>query len=200
MRKIAVLLSVLAGIFVFLGSVGCAGSKKYDVKFIVDGEVYKSVGTNGDDEIKLPKNPTLGDKVFEGWFVDNGTFKVEFTSTYLIENPTVKDFNVYAKFKNTHKHYYEINYVKKTCTTGGYKEFKCSCGNTYQAEHELALGHALGLYKEVKSATCISDGSEIAVCLREGCNHSVTRVIPKSNKLHSYNEENKCTYCGDTLE
>ena len=199
MRKISLLFfTVILSVFLMFSTIGCGEDKKYDVKFLVDGEVYESIGNDGDEEIELPKTPTLGDLEFEGWFVDNGTFKVPFTSTYLIENPIVKDLNVYAKFKSYHNHYYDIEYIAKTCTTGGYKKYTCSCGSTYKSATEKELGHALGLYKEEIAPTCKTEGLERAACLRDGCTYSVTRVIPVSSNAHSFGEDDKCIHCGET--
>jgi hypothetical protein len=199
MRKITLLLfTIILSVSLLFGATACGEDKKYDVNFIVDGDVYKTIGTDGDEEISLPKNPTLGNHEFEGWFIDNGTFLVKFTTTYLLDNPITKDLNVYAKFKDMHVHHYEITYVPKTCTSGGHKEFKCLCGHEYIGEQQLPLGHALSLYQTVLEPTCITEGEEKAVCLRQGCTHSVTRKIPASQYKHQYGEDNKCTICGET--
>lgn len=53
-------LAITANLFV-----GC-GKVDFKLDFIVDGEVYDTMSTNGKEAIKLPDNPTNDGYVFDG--------------------------------------------------------------------------------------------------------------------------------------
>ena len=53
-------LAISASLFV-----GC-GKVDFKLNFIVDGEVYDTISTNGKEAIKLPDNPTKDGYVFDG--------------------------------------------------------------------------------------------------------------------------------------
>ena len=62
------LISTLA--FVFSS---CNNSVSFNVNFMVDGEVYNTVSTEGKETITIPENPTKEGYTFDGWYWDNET-------------------------------------------------------------------------------------------------------------------------------
>ena len=49
--------------------VGC-GKVDFKLNFVVDGEVYATISTNGEESIKLPANPEKEGYIFDGWYWD----------------------------------------------------------------------------------------------------------------------------------
>lgn len=76
---------------------GCSRFK-FEINFIVNGEIYETVGTNGNDIIKMPEDPVKEDFFFEGWYWDEGTWEKSFTANSLLDAPLSSDMNVYAYF------------------------------------------------------------------------------------------------------
>ena len=74
----------------------CSGVS-FKIDFIVDGEIYDSLDTNGSEVIKLPANPTKEGYDFAGWYWDDITFTRPFTANSLLEAPLTGDMKVYAK-------------------------------------------------------------------------------------------------------
>ena len=58
---------------------GCNQTVKFDVNFIVDGEIYRTVGTSGNETIMIPENPTKDGYTFDGWYWDDGEWQKPFT-------------------------------------------------------------------------------------------------------------------------
>lgn len=82
-----------------------------------------------------------------------------------------------------------------TCTTAGYKEYRCSlCGETYRTSTGMATGHEPKLtYPEtVTAATCTSSGVAKQRCAV--CGEEYTVTLPK--KEHNY-VDHICTFCGE---
>ena len=78
--------------------VGC-GKVDSKLNFVVDGEVYATISTNGEESIKLPANPEKEGYVFDGWYWDNEVWKKPFTANSLLDTPLSSDMSVYAKFE-----------------------------------------------------------------------------------------------------
>ncbi|HBK02109.1 MAG TPA: hypothetical protein DDY77_03665 [Clostridiales bacterium] len=78
--------------------VGC-GKVDFKLNFVVDGEVYATISTNGKEAIKLPANPEKEGYVFDGWYWDNEVWKKPFTANSLLDTPLSSDMSVYAKFE-----------------------------------------------------------------------------------------------------
>ncbi len=67
------------------------------VTFMLDEqEVYKVVDLESGDEVKLPEEPTKDGFVFDGWYLDKGTWEKQFFGK--IEDPTVLAIVVYVKW------------------------------------------------------------------------------------------------------
>ena len=92
-------LFLLSAIFV-LGHFACGGVE-FKINFIVDGEVYTVVNTNGAETVKMPDNPEKEDYAFDGWFWDKDIWQKPFTANSILDAPLSSDINVYAKWTFT---------------------------------------------------------------------------------------------------
>ena len=92
---IAVIVSVFCGLFVF----SACKKVEFKVNFVVDGAVYATLNTNGNETVKMPKNPTKTEYEFDGWYWDKDTWQTPFTANSLLDAPLSSDMNVYCKWK-----------------------------------------------------------------------------------------------------
>lgn len=83
---------------IFVLAIFClsACNKKNKINFIVDGNVYHTIETAGNEEVFLPQNPSKAGYKFEGWFYD-GLIE-QFAVDCLKNKPLEEDVNIYAKF------------------------------------------------------------------------------------------------------
>ncbi|MBQ3571949.1 MAG: InlB B-repeat-containing protein [Clostridia bacterium] len=95
MKKIKMLLVTIC-LLTFCFSIACS-KVNFAVYFMVDGEEYAVVNTNG-AEISMPKNPEKEDYVFDGWYWDDGVWQVPFTLESLAKTSLSDKMCVYAKF------------------------------------------------------------------------------------------------------
>ena len=78
----------------------CEKSKvEFKVNFVVNGEIYATLNTSGEEIIKMPENPTKDDYEFDGWYWDKDTWQTPFTANSLLDAPLSSDMNVYCKWK-----------------------------------------------------------------------------------------------------
>lgn len=75
----------------------CKGIK-IGINFIVDGESYYQIETNGEEEITMPDPPEKEGYVFKGWFFDENIWQEQFTIFSLINRPLDSVIDVYAYF------------------------------------------------------------------------------------------------------
>jgi len=76
-------------------------NQEYYVRFYEDSNSWtacSSVKTKGNERIELPENPTKKGYVFDGWYVDQGTWQDKFTEDYLLNKKLDRDLKVYAKW------------------------------------------------------------------------------------------------------
>ncbi len=85
-----------------------------------------------------------------------------------------------------HRHDYSTNVTSPTCTEQGYTTYTCACGEYYQSDYANALGHLFTAYKSNNDATQSKDGTETAICDRNGCNTRDTRTDPGSILVHTH--------------
>ena len=172
---------ILALLMVFctIGFVACG--VEFKINFIVDGEIYATVNTNGAETIKMPDNPTKEDYTFDGWYWDKDTWEKPFTANSLLDAPLSSDMSVYAKFKSNHIHDYTETIIKEpTCTEKGEKLFTCACGDTYTAEID-ALGHT--------PATAVEENRQEPKCEVKGSYDIVVYCKVCGAKLSSEHKE-----------
>lgn len=84
-----------------------------------------------------------------------------------------------------HEHDYVESAVKPTCTTGGYYEYTCACGDSYKGETLAALGHNWSHWVVTKEATTEATGTMERSC--DTCGEVETDTIPKKDpEVHQH--------------
>ena len=96
-NKIRSLLALVLCLSMFLSLFGC-GSVEFEVDFVVAGEVYATIKTNGNETIRIPADPTKEGYIFAGWFWDYGEWTQPFTANSLLDAPLSSNMSVHAKF------------------------------------------------------------------------------------------------------
>ena len=95
-----------------------------------------------------------------------------------------------------HTHSYVEKHVAPTCTTGGWTEHTCSCGDSYQDNKVAALGHNMTEQSKTES-TCTVKGAVTKQCSR--CDFNETTELPLAE--HKYKDsihQPSCTTDGWT--
>ena len=153
------------------------------INFVVDGQVYKTVYTSGNETISMPQNPSKEGYTFDGWYWDDGKWKQPFTANSLLDAPLSSDMNVYAKWteddnktgnKPSDKDHTHIvgtdSGVAPTCTSTGLTtgEHCIECGEVLLVQNVIpALGHTV-VIDEAVPPTCtnpgITEGRHCSVC------------------------------------
>ena len=93
--KILVLCMAICSVFCVFTA---CNTVEFKVDFIVDGEIYATINTNGGETIKMPTDPTKEGYAFDGWYWDNDTWKKPFTANSLLDAPLSDNMSVYAKW------------------------------------------------------------------------------------------------------
>ena len=158
---------------------------EFKIHFVVDGEVYETLNTSGNEAIKMPENPTKEDYNFDGWFWDKDVWEKPFTANSLLDAPLSSDMSVYAKFTKKHVHDYNAVVTDPTCTEKGYTTYTCDCNDTYIDDYVDELGHSFTDYKYNNDAECGIDGTETATC-DNGCAETHTKTKVGSALTHEY--------------
>ena len=96
-RLLALVFLVL---FVILAFASCGKSVSFKLNFVVDGEVYATIDTTGNEVIKMPDDPTKEEDSFDGWYWDKGIWQKPFTANSLLDAPLSSNMSVYAKWKS----------------------------------------------------------------------------------------------------
>lgn len=78
--------------------VGCGEDSGGKINFVVDGQTYESVETDGFERIVLPAEPVKDGYDFAGWYYDDQTFEYTFSSTDFIKQELTVELSLYAKF------------------------------------------------------------------------------------------------------
>ena len=201
MRK--VLLSSFALILLLTSIAGFASCSKVEFKvdFVVDGEVYASVNTNGEETIKIPQTPTKEGYIFDGWYWDKDTWQKPFTANSLLDAPLSSDMSVYAKWKDKiHIHTPVIDEaIEPTDTKNGLTEGShCSeCGVVIIPQENIpaliqgsAIKSATLKVEDDKVSGVFSNETEIFsfiddISIAKGATYIVARDIYCENTIHS---------------
>ena len=93
--KIIVLCLLLT---IIVSAAACTQVVEFKVNFIVDGEIYKTINTAGEETISLPENPTKNGYIFDGWYWDEDVWSRPFTAESLLTEKLTADMSVYAKW------------------------------------------------------------------------------------------------------
>lgn len=86
--------------------IGCESVNTGKINFIVDGQTYESVETDGFERIVLPAEPVKDGYDFAGWYYDDQTFEYAFSDADFIKQQLMVELSLYAKFED----YRIINY------------------------------------------------------------------------------------------
>ena len=73
---------------------------QFQLKFVVDGEVYHTIDTNGEEAVTLPADPTKDGYIFDGWYWDEDIWAQPFTAESLLTVKLTGNMSVYAKWLN----------------------------------------------------------------------------------------------------
>ena len=105
MKKVFTSLFVSILIIAFVIGLSACGKVQFDLNFVVDGEVYNTVSTSGEEIITIPENPTKEGFTFDGWYLDKDVWCESFKADMFLNTPLSSDINVYAKWT--------ANYIKE---------------------------------------------------------------------------------------
>lgn len=123
------------------------------------------------------------------WIKTEGSYTVTVTNEYGLS--TTKTFSI------THN-YVVTKIVEPTCTTKGYSVFKCtSCGDEYEGNVKLALGHNYDV--ETVEATCTTYGCVKHTCLNCGDTYETDVRTALGHKYTETTKEATCTEDGGQL-
>lgn len=191
-RKYLLLIALLLFVISCFGISACSSAVKYSLQFYIDDEIYAETTFSNAIIDKMPEDPTKDNYIFDGWYLDNGTWKKPFTIQALLDSPISNDntFAVYAKFTkytcdlDNKPHDFEIiENEQATCTDYGHILQRCSvCGNeTNQTLYPLQHKYTNSITTQ---PTCEKTGIRTYTCQRETCNHSYTESVKALG--HSY--------------
>ena len=130
MKRLFLLLLILL-VPVLFASCG----EETNVDFVVDGEVYVSIPTEGNESVNMPADPAKEGYVFGGWYFDEGVWENAFTADFLLHNKLSDSITVYAKWTEAHVHTVSdwIIDSKATCKDPGKKHTVCTkCGEVVE--------------------------------------------------------------------
>ena len=91
----------LVACLLLIGIVVCfASCSMFDlgITFMVDGEKYDEIRTNGSETITMPEDPQKEGQIFVGWYFDKDVWQKPFTADSLLDTPLTSDIRVYARF------------------------------------------------------------------------------------------------------
>lgn len=177
-RSRLVLLVVLATFCMAFLLAGCHPFN-YELYFRVDGNVYATIITSGDEVISIPDDPVKDGYTFDGWYWDNNVWEKPFTVNSLLDAPISRNMSVYAKFTVLHDHEPAQNWSYDAETH--WKD--CSCGE------QLEVGaHVWSQWSVEKPATEEETGLEVRTCTV--CGQREQHPLSQLPHTHSYTNEN----------
>ena len=107
----------------------------YKVEYFVNDNIYHTGKVQNGVLTNIPENPEISGYIFDGWFLDNKTWRKPLTINTLLNLPLSENnsFKVFAKLtkyrcdlNNSEHTFVVIEEVKSTCTNKGYKLEKCT--------------------------------------------------------------------------
>ena len=223
-RCLQIIIMLLSMTFVF-GLASCGKDVEFNVNFVVDGEVYATVGTSGNETIRIPENPSKDGYIFDGWYWDSDTWQKPFTANSLLDAPLSSDMSVYAKWKEnaeTHTHLASDWIIDKdaTCKETGSKHKECTvCEEVLEtATIDKLTTHTPGEAKTENfvDSDCETEGSYNSVVYCSVCNtklSSEAKTVGKKPHTPSDwitdidatckdtgSKHKECTKCEEVLE
>lgn len=97
-KRFLTLIFTLTAMLMCIFGLSACNKVEFKVNFMVDGVVYATVNTNGEETIKMPEDPVKEDYIFDGWYWDEDTWQEPFTANSLLNAPLSNNMSVYAKF------------------------------------------------------------------------------------------------------
>ena len=197
MKKLVAILLVMLSI---VGLSSCLGGVEFELNFVVDGEIYDTVTTNGKEIVKIPNNPAKEDYTFDGWYWDKGEWNKPFTANSLLDAPLSSNMSVYAKWKaNEQEHVHTpsdwIEDVAATCKAAGSKHKECTeCEavlETIEIEKLTTHTPADAVKEDFVDSTCEAAGSYNSVVYCSVCEAKISseaKTVEK--KKHIFDQTN----------
>ena len=71
---------------------------RYEVQFCAEGTICRTLQVSGNQKVNLPDEPAKAGYIFNGWFLDEGTWSQLFTANAFADAPIDRDITVYAKY------------------------------------------------------------------------------------------------------
>ena len=176
MRKIITILLVMLSI---VGLFSCLGGVEFELNFVVDGEIYDTVTTNGKEIVKIPNNPAKEGYTFDGWYWDKGEWNKPFTANSLLDAPLSSNMSVYAKWNCVHSASDWIIDSEATCKSEGSKHKECT-----ECEAVLETGKIEKLTTHTP-AEAVKENFVDSDCKNEGSYNSVVYCSVCEAKLSS---------------
>lgn len=96
--KSGVAIAVILMAAMLLSFAFAACQVQFQLKFVVDGEVYHTIDTNGEEAVTLPADPTKDGYIFDGWYWDEDIWAQPFTAESLLTVKLTGNMSVYAKW------------------------------------------------------------------------------------------------------
>ena len=180
-RSCLALLAVLATLCVAFLLAGCGpfATVNYKLYFRVDGDVYATISTSGDEVISIPDDPVKEGYTFDGWYWDKDVWEKPFTANSLLDAPISSNMSVYAKFTALHEHEPSQNWSYDAETH--WKD--CSCGEQFETGE-----HVWSQWTVETPATEEEAGLEVRTCTV--CGQREQRTLSQLPHTHSYTIEN----------
>ena len=222
MKKLVAILLIMLSI---VGLSSCLGGVKFELNFVVDGEIYDTVTTNGKEIVKIPNNPAKEGYTFDGWYWDKDEWNKPFTANSLLDAPLSSDMSVYAKWKaNEQEHVHTpsdwISDTEATCKAAGSKHKECTeCEEVLETEEiEKLTTHipAEAVRENFIDSDCETEGSYNSVVYCSVCevklsseaktvekkDHTPSDWIPDTEATCEVagSKHKECTECEEVLE
>jgi len=153
--------------------ISCNANSEFKLNFIVDGEVYATLMTDGTGNITLPEEPSKNGYTFVGWFFDDKKWEKPFSKNSSIDG----NVNVYAKWE-------ELDEENQTQSQGQTQPHTCVPSN----------------WIEDTPATCKASGTkhkECTVCKKVLESKSVAKLSTHREGERRINEKTG-GFCGQS--
>ena len=97
-KFLSAIVLIVTAATLLVGFAACQAQFKLD--FVVDGEIYHTIDTGGEEAVTLPDDPTKDGYVFDGWYWDKDIWSRPFTAESLLTVKLTGNMTVYAKWIN----------------------------------------------------------------------------------------------------
>ena len=203
-----------------VGLSSCLGGVEFELNFVVDGEIYDTVTTNGKEIVRIPDNPAKEGYTFDGWYWDKDEWNKPFTANSLLDAPLSSDMSVYAKWNCVHSASDWIIDSDATCKAAGSKHKECTeCEEVLETEEiEKLTTHtpAEAVKENYVDSDCKTEGSYNLVVYCSVCEKKLSseaKVVEKKEHTPSGwitdseatcktegTKHKECTECEEVLE